>query len=474
MENRVILGIFTTTLALALAGCTAWDRGEDMGDGVGGSADEGDGGGPGGGNDGGDDGGDDGDDGDDDPTGGPDRPPGDPDDPDNEGCYMPGNNVGLNSQLEWPNGTVARDQAFTLAWNSTQEVLCGNGVSTKWSTKNGPFLGDVDGDGNLDMGADIRKGGVVVLPGNGDGTFGSFAKLANCTSGGQVDFGDVDNDGDLDLLDGSHSGFGHVYLNNGGVNLAEIASGPLMDGGVTGLQGAALGDFNGDGNLDAVLGADQFAAGSWIFFGDGNGGFAHASIAGLGNPVNFSNIVVGDFDNDDDIDIFGFIDYDFQGLGGSPSGPALFLNDGSGTQWTIGAQLADPFPGGAGQPEGAAVGDIDCDGNLDAVLAGKVYLGNGAGGLQASATLASHTFGPFMNLGDMDGDGNLDVVMADSQVGVRVFYGDGSGATFEEVDAGLPAEVQTWLDVGDLDNNGNLDILIFAYTNRPEVQAWTR
>ena len=60
-------------------------------------------------------------------------------------------------------------------------------------------------------------------------------------------------------------------------------------------------------------------------------------------------------------------------------------------------------------------------------------------------------------------------------VTIRIFYGDGSGTEFEEVDAGLPREDgMTWLDVGDLDNNGNLDLVLFAYDGGPQIQTWIR
>lgn len=383
------------------------------------------------------------------------------------GCYRPPMGVGENSKLQWPHAQVDRDVPFTKSIVYGQDTMC-PGISSSWSTKNGPFLGDIDGDGNLDIAADVRKGGVVYLMGDGNGGFSSPNHLTNCSSGGQMDFGDVDLDGDVDLLNGSHSGNGTVWLNEGG-SFSEVT---LPAG--AGLQGAALADFNSDGALDAVLGADQFAAGSWIFFGDGAGGFSDAGATGLGNPLNFGTIVTGDFDNDDDIDVFGFIDYDFQGYGGTPNGPSLFLNAGDGKNWALSHTIPDAFPAGAGQPEGVAVGDIDCDGNLDTVLAGRVFLGDGAGGLTQGATLHTHTFGPHVNLGDMDGDRNLDVIVADWTTGVRIFYGDGTGTNFEEVDAGLPPEAQTWLDVGDLDNNGNLDLLLFAFDGGPQIQAWLR
>jgi hypothetical protein len=385
-----------------------------------------------------------------------------------DGCYAAPPGVGENSRLQWPDGSVDRSTAFTQNIVYSASTMC-PGINSSWSTKNGPFLGDLNGDGNLDLAADVRKGGIIYMLGDGTGNLGGPQHLMSCSSGGQMDFGDVDMDGQVDLLNGSHSGNGRVYMNNGG-SFTEVQ---LQSG--AGLQGAALGDFNGDGALDAVLGADQFAAGSWVFFGDGAGSFVNGGAIGMGKPLNFGTIVTGDFNNDEAIDVFGFIDLDFQGYGGNPDGPSLFLNGGDGTTWQLSQTIPDAFPQGAGQPEGIAVGDVDCDGNADIAMAGRIFLGDGNGGLSQSATLHTHTFGPHMNLGDMDGDGNLDAIVADWITGVRIFYGDGTGTNFEEVEAGLPREdAQTWLDVGDLNNNGNLDLVLFHFDGGPQIQTWIR
>jgi hypothetical protein len=78
-------------------------------------------------------------------------------------------------------------------------------------------------------------------------TGGSYGNptVYKCGTGGQVDFGDVDGDGDLDMLQGNHSNAIRVYANNG-------AAGNFTDAGAAGLgKPVGLGtivarDFNGD------------------------------------------------------------------------------------------------------------------------------------------------------------------------------------------------------------------------------------
>lgn len=101
--------------------------------------------------------------------------------------------------------------------------------------------------------------GLVFVPGNGDGTFGTpvpFSQTNSSTPGEPLFAADLSNDGKLDLIWN-----GSVYLGNGDGTFRQIPLGiacPTLP--------QAVGDLNGDGKLDIV-------AGSKVYAGNGDGSF---------------------------------------------------------------------------------------------------------------------------------------------------------------------------------------------------------
>ncbi len=124
---------------------------------------------------------------------------------------------------------------------------------------------DVDGDGDLDL-ATINDGGGLkdrLLINSGFGTFldQTAARLAGAANPGEDDnvvvFGDVDADGDPDLLTGSLSGLDRLALNDGaGVFTPATDVAPDDTPGTLGL---GITDLDGDGRLDLVQGQGEVA-----------------------------------------------------------------------------------------------------------------------------------------------------------------------------------------------------------------------
>ncbi|MET0232916.1 MAG: FG-GAP-like repeat-containing protein [Rhodanobacteraceae bacterium] len=158
--------------------------------------------------------------------------------------------------------------------------------------------GDMNEDGILDLVVgtctDER---ILVLAGNGDGT---FTEIANIDSGGyswKLALGDVDGDGHLDVAQANgYDNNGAILRGNGDGTLEPAEIYPIGGSGV----GSSLGDIDGDGDLDWVI--SSFSAGTWyVYENDGTGAFDR--ITEFAAPSNASCASLYDFDNDGTLDM---------------------------------------------------------------------------------------------------------------------------------------------------------------------------
>lgn len=126
-----------------------------------------------------------------------------------------------------------------------------------------PTVADVDGDGKFEifMGSPLinsEGNPVPVIHGfHGDGTYlDNFPIEKAGGNEGVIAIADVNNDGVLDLVfssnvwDSEHRGFIHAYSLDGS---GELAGFPIRPYGTTFLNGAVLGDVDGDGKLDLTI-----------------------------------------------------------------------------------------------------------------------------------------------------------------------------------------------------------------------------
>jgi hypothetical protein len=323
-------------------------------------------------------------------------------------------------------------------------------------------LGDLDVDGDLDalVAGDTYQPSTIWLN-DGAGAFSPQPLTPTLSISDTVDvaLGDLDLDGDLDaLLANNHDQPQTVWLNDGtgGFHRHDAF-------GAGNSYAVALGDLDGDGDLDAVL-VDFLEGSHTVWLNDGTGHFApHPTLPIFANGCDPLDIALGDLDGDGDLDALVISDICTE---------RVWLNDGSGAFHSHGS-----FD--AGDSFGGDLGDVDADGDLDAVVsqhgplvlpAPPVWLNDGA------ANFGPHpvpsTFGPQSDaevaLGDMDGDGDLDaVVVAGHGRPNRVSLNDGTGHFVTHATFGGGDGYQVAL--GDLDGDGDLDALV---ANGSSAQVW--
>ena len=121
-----------------------------------------------------------------------------------------------------------------------------------------------------------------------------------------VSLGDIDGDGDLDLFFQGALGAQQLYRNNvigtGSLSFTNISG--MLPSGLGPSWSAAWGDYNGDGQVDIFVGQSNIGGSGDVLRNNGPAGFSNESVAtGLNDPGFHQNVAWVDIDNDHDLDI---------------------------------------------------------------------------------------------------------------------------------------------------------------------------
>ena len=289
----------------------------------------------------------------------------------------------------------------------------------------------------------------------GTGTFGPGLAATNAGTG-NIEIGDIDNDGDLDVLSvGTQTVT--VYRNSGTGQL--VASGSVSASNVAAIR---IADVDGDGDLDLLATNVDITTIRYrvtLFRNDGTGTFTQSTSTDIGNTAQFlSRIAVADVDADGDLDML-------YSLTSANNQLVVHLNNGTGT---FNSPLAPVVVASTARTVQHMLADVDNDGDLDAIgitndVSGgpQVYFNNGAGLFSAPVSYQASNYSGGMVLGDIDNDGDLDIAVPEftSNSVIRLLLNNGNGVFTAGplVPAGNAAST---LALGDLNGDGSLDMIV--------------
>jgi hypothetical protein len=309
---------------------------------------------------------------------------------------------------------------------------------------------------------------ISVLLGKGNGTFKPKVNYPGCTVGSasKILLADFNRDGNTDIAlgcsDGKTVGGGNGFTGNGGLVII-LGNGdgsfqsPVFYS--TGdVASIATGDFNGDGLLDIVL-TDRAQQNVIFFFGNGDGTFTQQSTT-ITTPAPAHGVVVADF-NGDGIDDVAYA----VGAINQLSDLYVALGNVNGTfvapSLPVASQIGEFLTAGDTNADNKAdiiAATITTPGGGTIGNSLFVLLGNGNGTFQTPVVYVSDIPSD-PHLADVNGDGIPDII-AGGSTGALVYQGKGDGTFQPYQEPSIGGFAFTYaVNAGDYNNDGNADLI---------------
>jgi FG-GAP-like repeat len=340
-----------------------------------------------------------------------------------------------------------------------------------------PRFADMDADGDMDMILGSTSDKPLFLTNTGTTSYPRFTyieDLFSAVSSLDAEMAvayDIDADGDLDLITGGYSGI-QLYLNTGNAiaglftksndffNGLSTGSNPIID----------MGDIDNDGDLDMVVGLSESGQVK-VYTNQGSNtaaSFLETSSQVLGDIGIYAYPVFCDPDNDGDLDILcGRDDYNF----------TYFKNTGSvsSASWSVNSSVFSGL-GGDSYFNSPAMVDINGDNKEDLIYgnyAGPLtYFSNTGSTISPTWTENTTLFGGVIDVGsastpffvDKDGDGDLDMVTGTQMGDIKLYRNDGTPSapvfTYATTYASLKHSLYSFVSLADVTGDASFDALV--------------
>lgn len=325
---------------------------------------------------------------------------------------------------------------------------------------------DIDNDSDPDL---LVNGQLYINDGYGNYEV-SEVTIFSFYPFGFSSFFDFDGDNDIDILiseiDDSQNVSTKVYINDGQGNFTSEVEVPFPD-----FVGASLdiADFNNDGLRDVLIIGNTSTANygnynTMLFLNSGNGDYIEYDAGFFHQMSLYGQIVVFDADADGDQDVI---------LIGSSQlmipGWNLYFNDGN-------ANFSQPeeFPIQTLDKSTVAFADVDLDGDLDFAFNGRnrflepkttLYYNDGLGNyLPAEELLFTGLYDGDISLVDLDSDSDLDLFVcgtdSDENSQCITYINNGDGQFLEMDSNGILALKNSVFAFADIDNDEDEDLMI--------------
>lgn len=277
--------------------------------------------------------------------------------------------------------------------------------------------GDVDADGDIDLvtigdhgspRVNATEAGIMVWKNNGNGTSWSLVKQGDFGYGG-VALGDVNNDGIMDIGYAMH----HNYS----------------------------GDDFGDQLIETALGDGSGAA--WTPYDDG--------LATAGETYGMFGIDFADVNND------GLLDLASNSFG-CCNGFRVYQNNGDGS-WT------NVFrKDGGNSNQWCQFGDFNNDGNPDLIVAldgGQLWINDGTGHFTSMQDGLVLGWNIRFDVADVNNDGAKDIAVVKSGA-AQVYFFDSGSSTWQSISNGLPTRGVQGIGLADMDMDGSIEVVTWS------------
>ncbi|TBN06714.1 T9SS type A sorting domain-containing protein [Hyunsoonleella flava] len=237
------------------------------------------------------------------------------------------NDGNLDSLLSGEDDSASNLSATKLYDNNGSEISVPFSVVSNAIKFSSTAFADIDNDGNQDVilsGFNTVNGSQILLYTN-DGT-GSFSQVSTipflAVTNGDIQFFDMDNDGDQDVLIAGDNAIGRIarlYSNNGSGVFSEVTGAPFI--GVGGTSSLTIFDADNDTDLDVLM-SGLTQGGSYLtrlYINDGTGGFTGLTTLPFEN-VRFASLSNADVNGDGKTDVI------VTGFNGTAKVSKLYLN----------------------------------------------------------------------------------------------------------------------------------------------------